>query len=329
MTRKTLAILFVTILAGVACYGQDEDTRIPAKFMFAMGSNGSSLGLLQPQAVRYDRRHQEYYLADMGHDRVVILNSQGRYSFDFRNAEVMRSPSDIAVDSLGRIYVLCYPLVGKGLLKFDYNGDYLGVFEFHGGPDTSSFNLSSMAVDAADRLFLVDNKGYRVLSYDFSGNFLSEFPIFKDLNTVSLNEQVLGNLAVSGDYLYMPVPMMGCVYCFDRMGNMSKTYGHEGGGYGELSFPIAAGLDQQGNVLVLDKHRHTIVRYNSLGIANGEFGGMGLGPGWFYHPLTLLVDPQNRVWVAQGYNNQVQVLQFPVLEEPALPVPENTVVVHE
>jgi DNA-binding beta-propeller fold protein YncE len=329
MITKTLVILFVTLLPWLSVFGQDEDTRIPAKFMFSLGSDGSAVGLLQPQAVRYDRRHQEFFVADMGHDRVVILNSQGRFTFDFRNQDVMRSPSDVAVDSLGRIYVLAYSLAGKGLLKFDYNGDYLGVFEFHGGPDTSSFNLSSISLDSQDRLFLADNLGLRVLSYDLAGNFISAFSIFNDLNAEGREEQVLGNLTVSGDSLYLPVPMMGCVYCFDKMGNMVKTYGYTGGGYGQLSFPIAAGLDQQGNVLVLDKHRHTIVSYNSTGIVNGEIGGMGLGPGWFYHPLSLLVDTQNRVWVAQGFNNLVQVLQLPVPQAPALPLPENTIVVRE
>ncbi len=93
-----------------------------------------------------------------------------------------------------------------------------------------------------------------------------------------------------------------------------------------MSFPIATASDMLGNVLVLDKHRHTIISFSAEGQVNGEIGGMGTGPGWFYHPTSLLVDEQNRIWVAQGFNNLVQALQLPQGLEPE-PVPEENVIV--
>ena len=93
--------------------------------------------------------------------------------------------------------------------------------------------------------------------------------------------------------------MVGSVYCYDTEGTLVKTVGHQGGTYGTLSLPIAASLDSSGNLLVLDKHRHTVVGYDSSGRVIGEIGGRGSSPGWFYHPISLLVDSQDRIWVTQ------------------------------
>ena len=123
---------------------------------------------------------------------------------------------------------------------------------------------------------------------------LLDFPVLTDLKEKVRREQVLGSLSLQGDQLLLPAPMIGSVYCYDKQGTLVKTVGMSGGGYGELAFPIAVSTDIQGNVLVLDKHRHTVVSYDGAGKVNGEFGGMGSGPGWFYHPIFLLADARNR-----------------------------------
>lgn len=317
MHKSLLVVLFALLVNIVPAAGQDRNSRIPAKFMFSLGTPGTSLELLQPQQIRYDRRTGEYYLADSGHNRVIILNAKGFATFELRNEKVLQCPKDVAVDSNGLIYVLGTPLVGKGLSIFDYNGDYIGPFQFHGGPDTANIDLSSLVIDDHNQMYLTETRSFKLLSYDLSGNFKFEAPLFKDLNAKELDEQMLGGLTIAGDFLYLPVPMQSTVYCLDKQGNIVKTIGYRGGGDGELSFPVSASVDMQGNYLILDKHRCSVVRFDSTGKPNGEFGGMGLGPGWFYHPISMLVDPQNRAWVVQGLNNLVQVMQLPGLEKPA------------
>jgi DNA-binding beta-propeller fold protein YncE len=327
MITKTLAILFVALLFSSAASGQEAYTRIPAKFLFALGGEGTALNLEQPLKVRPDRRRQEFYLTDTGHNRIIILNSQGNYLFDFADREKLQAPCDLGVDIQGRIYVLCTPVEGHPLQVFDYNGDYLNSFAFHGGPSLDSVSFNSFVIDDQEQMFLADEKGGRILSYDLSGDYKMEFPLFSGLNEKLRREQVLGAIYEDGSLIYVPAPMLGSVYCYDKLGALVKVVGRTGGGYGELAFPISVSTDIQGNVLVLDKHRHTVISFDSTGNVNGEIGGMGSGPGWFYHPIFLSTDSRNRIWVVQGFNNLVQVLQLPGEEEVAPAQMEKTVVV--
>ncbi|RJP77760.1 MAG: hypothetical protein C4524_07670 [Candidatus Zixiibacteriota bacterium] len=318
----------ICFLLSVA-WAQSGGRQIAAEFRFAVGQQGGALELSQPQAVRFDPRRQEVYIADTGHDRIVILDSRGVYQFEIGNDERLRTPTDVAVDPDGRLYVLGSPVQGSFLQVFDYNGDYLGPFRFHGGPDSGSFELNSLALDRDNRLHILDCRGGRVLTYDLSGRFLHQFSFLKELGADPDRELTLGSLAVYGDRLLIPAPMAGTVLCYTTLGASVGAFGYRGGGYGELSFPVAAAMDGRGNVLVLDKHRHTIIGFDSYGKIIGEYGGMGTGPGWFYHPNAMLVDARDRVWVAQGLNNRIQVLQLPGAEERAPRETTGPVVVDE
>jgi tripartite motif-containing protein 71 len=327
MTNKLLAILFVALLFTSAATGQEAYTRIPTKFLFALGGDGTALNLDQPLKVRLDRRRQEFYITDTGHNRIVILNSQGANLFDFTDREKLQAPSDLAVDAQGCIYVLGTVVDGHPLQIFDYNGEYIKWFDFRGGPALDSVSFSSLVIDDQEHMFLADEKGGRVLSYDLSGDYRMEFPLFPELKEKLRREQVLGAIYEDGQLIYVPVPMLGSVYCYDKQGTLVKEVGRFGGGYGELAFPVSVSTDIQGNVLVLDKHRHTVISFDSTGNVNGEIGGMGSEIGWFYHPIFLSTDNRNRIWVAQGFHNLVQVLQLPVGEETTPAQMEKTVVV--
>jgi len=326
MPRILLVSLLMAVTILPVSRAQDNATALPAKFLFSLGQSGSSLEFLQPQQIRCDQQHQEFYICDTGHDRIVILDARGFYVFEFSHPDVMRAPTDVAVDSEGHIYVLGSAVPGSPLLVFDYNGDYLRPFTFHGGPEPASFDVGSLVMDSAQRLLLLDSRAGRVLCFDLSGNFQYEFPLFPKADARRDRDLILGKMALSGEQLLIPAPMEGSVFCFDTRGSLLKMVGHRGGGYGELSFPVAVSGDAAGNVLVLDKHRCLIVSYNKSGLANGEIGGMGTDPGWFYHPTALLVDAHQRVWVAQGLNNLIQVLQLPEPAPPAPPKPDVIVV---
>jgi DNA-binding beta-propeller fold protein YncE len=329
MAGKTLVILFVTLLTMGVSWGQDAYTRISAKFIFALGTEETALQLDQPRRVRQDHRTGEFYLLDTGHNRVVILNSQGNYLFEFANQDKLQSPIDIAVDDQGRMYILSMLVNGSSIQVFDYNGDYLYPFVIQGGPDSDSLAIGSLVIKDQDRMFLTDELGGRIITCNLSGDYVNEFPIFQDLKDNLRREQMLGAIHLDGDLIYIPLPMLGSVYCYNTQGSLVTVVGQSGAGYGELSFPLAVSTDLNHNVLVLDKHRHTVVSYDSTGRVNGEFGGMGKDPGWFYHPIDIMVDARNRVWVTQGFNNMVQVLQLPAEVESAPSQMESTIVVDE
>jgi hypothetical protein len=223
--------------------------------------------------------------------------------------------------------VLCFSVDSSPIQVFDYNGDYLHPFKINGGPQADSIGVASLAIDEQDRMYLADEMGVRILCCNLSGDYVSGFSILDGLKDKVRREQMLGAIHLDGDLIYVSTPMIGSVYCYNKQGTLVKMVGRNGGGYGELAFPTAVSTDVQGNVLVLDKHRHMVISYDSTGKVNGEFGGLGRNPGWFYHPTAMLVDTRNRVWVAQGFRNLLQVLQLPLPEETAPAPKERTIVV--
>jgi len=315
MIAKILRISSTTVaLLSVAAFAQSNYSKLGASYLFDVKVLGSEQGLLRPQQIRYDARHQEFYVADTGNDRIVILDENGLNVFELSASDVFHVPLDVAVLSDGRILVLGSMPSGKSIQVFDYNGNYLYPFAVHSGPDAVQTDIVSMATDNEDQIYLLDGGGQRILIYDVGGEFLSQISLFAELTEKERGEQVLGNLSVLEDMIYVPAPMIGSVYCYAKKGTFIKMIGQKGGAYGELSFPIAISADSRGNMLVLDKHRHSIVAYDNQGKPIGEMGGKGTGSGWFYHPISMVIDTKDRIWVAQIFQNRIQVLQ---LSEPS------------
>ncbi|HEX7344123.1 MAG TPA: NHL repeat-containing protein [bacterium] len=327
MKRNLLAILCVSLLSVGFVFAQENHGRMEAKYLFSYGPPGSSIELSQPQQIRSDGSSGEIYICDTGHSRIVILDSKGLFLFEFSNSEVLRSPRDVAVDSEGKIYVLGSAVPESPIIVFDYNGEYLHPLRFQGGPDLSSMAMASMVMDGANRLFILDENGARILSYDWLGDFVSEITLMPESSAEERDRQVWGKLALAGEDILLPAPMDGTVYCYGRDGILKKAFGHRGDGYGEFSFPIAATLDAQQNIYALDKHKGLIISFSQTGKVREEIGRYGLGPGYFYHPIALLADDDGRVWVAQGYKDLVQVFQLSAPAEVAPLAPQEPVVV--
>jgi hypothetical protein len=63
-------------------------------------------------------------------------------------------------------------------------------------------------------------------------------------------------------------------------------------------------------IYVVDYMRHSVSAYD---IKDGkylfEFGGLGWGEGWFQHPKDIAVDSTGRIFVADTFNDRIEVLK--------------------
>ena len=310
MNKWFSTALILACVIPPTVFAQSGGSALHAEYLFDVKVLGREQGLLRPQQIRYDRNHHEYYVADTGNDRIVILDENGLNEFEFSAKDIFHAPIDVAVSSDGKIFVLGSLTGGKCIQVFDYNGDYLYPFTIAGNPDDSAIDVVSLAIDEQDVIYILDNHQQKVLICDLSGRLLSDIQLFREMDPKEREEQALGNLYLSDDHIYVPAPMVGSVYCYSKDGSFIKMIGQKGGAYGELSFPVAISKDSKGNYLVLDKHRYTIVGYDNQGIPIGEFGGKGVRPGWFYHPNSMVIDTSNRIWITQVFLNRIQVLQI-------------------
>ena len=303
-----LALILMMVVLTETVSGQSEaDLSVPAEYIRDLTLPGSANHFLRPARITVDRSQNEIFVADVGNARVLIFDERGTLRFEFSTAAQCGSPIDVAVGPEGHIYVLGTQSGGRDIFVYDYDGLFLRSAAV---PD-SAVDIVGVAVDAAGAVYALDQTHLQVLCLQDEGAIVHRFPILTDLDDTARSEVILGAPVISGDVLYLPVSSLRTVYRYSLDGDFLGLTGHGGTGIGELSFPAAAAVADNGLILVLDKHRFNVQCYSSAGTFLGEFGGKGISPGWFYHPAWLAIDGLDQVYVGQIFGNKIQVCRIP------------------
>ena len=275
-------------------------------FHYSLSYPGNEDQVIDPASVYFDNRHDELFVADARNSRILIFDSHGRYTFDFRNQRHLAGARQLAVDSLGRIYVLRADSESV-VSVFDYNGVHLKEMRFtHPGTD-SALSIGGLLLDDGDRMYIVSLSPPHVYSFTTGGGPLSDFAVNPDDGDAG-NQWMIGTPALAGNMLLIPLPMIPTVARYALDGRFIDNIGYGGGGAGELAFPIAVAGDSEGRIFILDKHRHTVIIFNSDGKFVRETGGKGISPGWLYHPTTLAVNNMQEAIVGQSFLGRVQAI---------------------
>lgn len=303
-----LAFLLMIVVLTETVSGQSEaDLSVPAEYVRDLTLPGSNNHFLRPARITVDRSQNEIFVADVGNGRVLVFDERGTLRFEFSTAAQCGSPIDLAVSPQGWIYVLGTQSGGRDIFVYDYDGLFLGTTAV---PDSTA-DLVGVAVDAAGAVYALDQTHLQVLCLQDDGAVVRRFSILADLDDTAQGEVILGAPVISGDILYLPVSSHRTVYRYSLDGDFLGLTGHGGTGIGELSFPAATAVADNGMILVLDKHRFNVQCYSPVGTFLGEFGGKGISPGWFYHPAWLAIDGQDQVYIGQIFGNKIQVCRIP------------------
>jgi DNA-binding beta-propeller fold protein YncE len=313
-TTRIPAVTALIILAlSAACSFAQDRARLalPADFIQQLKLPGASDELLRPQKVFFDRAASELYVVDQGHNRIVIFDFKGTYRFEFSVDVCCGSVHDLVVTSKGSIIVLGSTKDGLRLMRFDFDGTFLGEIDANIPRQGQPLKMTSLAIDGKDRIYILDESVPRIirLSADFAYDM--DFPILTDANEKTIRETVFGALSVSGSELLLPISSGGVVYRYGIDGEFHGSLGRPGSKIGELNFPVSTQATGDGMILVLDEKRFAVLCYTGEGRYLGEFGGMGISPGWFYYPSWIAVDANDRVYVSQIFLNRVQVCRIP------------------
>jgi len=110
--------------------------------------------------------------------------------------------------------------------------------------------------------------------------------------------------------LLVPGATLGRVIRVSADGKLQGGFGVPGTKRGELAFPSAVAVGPGGDVLVLDRMRHTVLIYDRNHEFLQEYGRVGFRPGQLYYPLAILASPDGRVFISQGYRGRVQIFRL-------------------
>ena len=306
---KPITMILVLFLAGSAVSALE--LSVPAEFSYELRVPGKFNQISRPSSIFYDDQVGECFVADPGNNRIVIFDQKGNYVFEIAGTNHFSSPSEVAVDRDGFVWVLSSTSFSSCLTVFDFDGLFLRTLELPREIDDQPTRFRSFDLDRDKNIYLLDRNSTRIVVMDSQGSIKTSFEILGDYNAKDRGEEVIGRLRVENDLLLVPCGTSSVVYLYSKKGNLVGGVGYKGSNVGSLSFPVSAVMAGDSLVLVLDKHRDNVVCYDISGKFRGEFGGRGISPGWFYHPTLLETNNKNQVYIGQIFNGKVQACRIP------------------
>ena len=161
----------------------------------------------------------------------------------------------------------------------------------------------AMAIDDEGTVYIVDMTA-RIQAFDSEGNFLRSWqtPAHENGRPTGISVDRRGRVLVADTHYYR-------VLVYSPEGQLLETLGgKEGHAPGEMGLVTDAVQDSQGNYYVAEYGEYDRVqKFSPQGEFLLQWGGHGSEPGEFLRPQNLLIDEEDRIWVADACNHRIQV----------------------
>ena len=274
-------------------------------------------------------------VTDSNHDRVLVLQAGAR-SLDSQAVlhdlqlptGQFDTPSDVAVDSNGRIIV-----AGNAdhmVHVFGADGAHINTFgtmtpfcftQNCPVPAGGSFSFShSVDTDSQNRIYVVDTGNNRVQVFAADGTYAYSFGgpgpgpgRFSQPHGITISADDRIYVADTGHHRVQEFELSANGQVNERPVSL---WGGSGSGAGRLSLPHGITTDALGRVHVADTDNHRIKVFDPDGRFAYHYGTPGVGAGQFAEPHGLAVDGQGNTWVADSSNDRLVVFGAADFEPP-------------
>jgi tetratricopeptide (TPR) repeat protein/sugar lactone lactonase YvrE/fibronectin type 3 domain-containing protein len=294
------------------------------------------------------------YVADTGNERIQMFGINGVFlstlplsatSADGKDKTYkLGEPTDIALDSEGRIYVR--DADDKLIKVYAPNGNFLRALPKTGKPVAMSV--------AEDGVYVADEASFSILKYDFEANFAYNFGSggegkaqFKSLSGMAVDKaqqvyigdvkkSLIDAFVVEPGKSLPPLPKAAgrtsvkwlenvpveadqlawdgkeTVYAVSKE-KKSLLQIRKGAVDGEIKPEdmriMAVTVDKSGAIWVLDKKKYRVAKLDESGKILLSFGSEGSGAGQFNNPSAIAVSGSGLVFVADRSNRNVQIFR--------------------
>lgn len=167
---------------------------------------------------------------------------------------------------------------------------------------------AGVAVDESRRrLYVADVGNHCVVAFDFEGREVARLGR-RGSGPDELNFPTWLAVAPNGR-IFVTDAMNFRVQVFDADGRVVTHFGQQGDTSGSMARPKGIGVDRNGYVYLVDALFDAVQMFDGEGRYLMAFGGRGREPGRMMLPAGLAIDG-DRIYVADSYNQRVQVFRF-------------------
>jgi len=163
------------------------------------------------------------------------------------------------------------------------------------------------AFDSEDHLYIADLTD-RIQVFDRDGHFIRAWrtPDFNVDGPSGLTIDRDGRLLVADTHFYRVLVYSGQGELLFQIGD-----GVQGTSPGRFGYPTDVVLDKAGNFYVSEYGENDRIQvFSPHGKWLREWGGHGYGPGEFMRPRAMVMDDQERIYVADSCNHRIQVFDL-------------------
>jgi len=192
--------------------------------------------------------------------------------------------SDVAVDSMGRVYVL--RRADPAILIFDRSGALMAQWRNKPIADGHGIHISH-----DDRVFAVDWDKHRVFVFGIDGEVqLCLGDAMRPRFGAPFNHPTDAATAPNGDIFVSDGYGNSHIHRFTREGRHLSTFGGPGSGPAQFTTPHAVLIDRQGRVLVADRENHRVQLLSQDGDYLGEIRDL-------HKPMAVAEGPDGTIYV--------------------------------
>ena len=168
---------------------------------------------------------------------------------------------------------------------------------------TATFDnvLSGATVDSDDNIYMFDAGNTRVLKFDKSNNYVSQFRNENGMDSRQLHQS--GNVAInSTGHAYIVNEELRRFLIYNPDGSFnSPDDGRLSGGINDIE------IAPDGHIYVSDTLRRTIYVYNSDNTFDRQFGEFGRNDSQFLSPESMAINSTGFVYIADNTGNHIQI----------------------
>lgn len=260
------------------------------------------------------------------------------------NAAYLASPSDIAVDGIGNLYIADF--MNNAIRKVDTfgtirtiagSGNPTGGFSGDNGPATAAIlnGPFALAIDKTGNVIFADGYNHVVRKINASTGIITTIAGMhttagyggdngpatdaKLNNPVGIALDTAGNIYIADDHnnVIRKVNTAGIISTF--AGHVTAGYAGNGGPATDalINTPIGVAVDHQGNVYIADAANNAVRKVDTAGImttyagaadtAHGYSGDSGPAVGArLYYPTRMVFDNDDNMYLSDSYNSVIR-----------------------